>query len=126
MTEVRAVGYQPLVAETLALVRDDVHQVATTPRRRSRRSTEAFWAADASRHDEVRAEAAANLVYVVGYQEGNVDGAQRWATIADSGAAAAWAGTSCSRPGCSTISACVYDLQGEKEAQLARTRRRWR
>ena len=31
--------------------------------------TEAFWVADASRHDEVRAEAAAILVYVVGYQQ---------------------------------------------------------
>ncbi len=44
---------------------------------------EAFLTADASRHDEVRAEAAAFLVYVVGYQQASFEPAKRWAKVAD-------------------------------------------
>jgi tetratricopeptide (TPR) repeat protein len=40
--------------------------------------------ADASRHDEVRAEAAADLVYVVGYQQGRFSDAHRWAETSES------------------------------------------
>ena len=44
---------------------------------------EAFWVADASRHDEVRAEVAANLVYVFGYLEGHFEEAHHWAKTAE-------------------------------------------
>ncbi len=44
---------------------------------------ESYLAADASRHDEVRAEVATNLVWVVGYQEGRYAEAQRWARYAE-------------------------------------------
>ena len=45
--------------------------------------TEAFWAADAARHDELRAETAAVLVYVVGYLQRRFGDGQRWATTAE-------------------------------------------
>ena len=45
---------------------------------------ESFRMADASRHDEVRAEAAADLVYVVGYQQGRFSDAHRWAETGES------------------------------------------
>ena len=78
----RAIGYQPLVAETLALL-----GTASCKSEQAGMAREAlvaaFLAADASRHDEVRADVAAVLVYVVGYQEGHFDEADRWAQVAD-------------------------------------------
>jgi eukaryotic-like serine/threonine-protein kinase len=44
---------------------------------------ESFLAADASRHDEVRAQVAAAMVYVVGYQQGQFQEGRRWAKVAD-------------------------------------------
>ena len=44
---------------------------------------EAFWAADGSRHDEVRAEAASYLVFVFGFQEGHFEEAERWSKTAE-------------------------------------------
>ena len=81
--EARVLGYQPLIAEGLALM--GMMQVkANDPHAAETALTEAFWAADASRHDEIRAEVAANLVYVVGYQQGRFAEARRWATAAES------------------------------------------
>jgi eukaryotic-like serine/threonine-protein kinase len=80
----RSLKYQPLTTESLALLgmmrakaNDDPHSAENT-------LTEAFWAADAARHDEVRAEVAAHLVFVVGYQQGRFAEARRWATAAES------------------------------------------
>ncbi len=117
VAEVRAVAYQPLVAETLALFgmmsfKGNDTKVA------EQALTESFWAADASRHDEVRAESAANLVYVVGYQEGNFAGAQRWATIAQA-VLQRLGGHELLQAWLLNDLGCVYDLQGEKEKQLA-------
>jgi hypothetical protein len=80
--EARALGYQPLVAEMLrlegeALGRSNDATAAQT------KLVEAFWAADASRHDEVRAAAASELVFVFGYQLGKFDEAERWSGTAD-------------------------------------------
>jgi tetratricopeptide (TPR) repeat protein len=44
---------------------------------------EAFWAADASRHDEVRAEVSTMLVHLVGYQQARFAESQIWAKTAD-------------------------------------------
>src|SRR5262249_54459394 len=44
---------------------------------------ESFWAADASRHDEVRAAAAAELVFTFGYQDSQIEEAERWSGTAD-------------------------------------------
>ncbi len=78
----KAVGYQPLIAETLALLgnlylkSNDTHAAEVA-------LTDSYLAADASRHDEIRAEDATNLVYVVGYLQGRFDEAQRWARNAE-------------------------------------------
>ncbi len=82
LDEVRALGYQPLIAETLEAIgmmyckSNDVPSAEKT-------LVESYLAADASRDDEVRAEDATNLVWVVGYQEGRYADAQRWAKYAD-------------------------------------------
>ena len=81
--EARALGYQPLTTESLALLGMMLVK-AKNPVAAEATLTEAFWAADASRHDEVRAEVAANLVYVVGFQEARFADAHRWATAAES------------------------------------------
>ncbi len=82
LDEVRALGYQPLIAETLEAIgmmyckSNDVTSAEKT-------LVDSYLAADASRDDEVRAEDATNLVWVVGYQEGRYADAQRWAKYAD-------------------------------------------
>jgi serine/threonine protein kinase/tetratricopeptide (TPR) repeat protein len=82
--EARTLGYPPLTTESLALLGMMRAKGNTDPRSAETTLTEAFWAADAARHDEVRAEAAAHLVFVVGYQQGRFSDARRWATAAES------------------------------------------
>jgi len=84
VAEAKALGYQPLVAEILLLqgsfmsrANDAKVSIAEQALR------EAYLVADASRHDEVRAEAATYLVYVVGYQQSRFVEALPWAEIAD-------------------------------------------
>jgi tetratricopeptide (TPR) repeat protein len=82
VAQARAVGYQPLVAESLALI-GNVFLEANNSAQAERNLIEAFWAADSSRHDEVRAEVASLLVYVIGYQEGRFGDAHQWAKTAE-------------------------------------------
>ncbi len=77
----RALGYQPLLAESLQ-VQGNMMTLAGDPAAAEKSVVEAYWRADASRHDELRAEAAERLVYIVGFQEGHFDDADRWATAA--------------------------------------------
>jgi eukaryotic-like serine/threonine-protein kinase len=81
VAEGRAVGYQPLIAESLALM-GTIFLQANNSAEAERALLESFAVADASRHDEVRAEAASDLVYVVGYQEGHFTQAHQWARAA--------------------------------------------
>jgi eukaryotic-like serine/threonine-protein kinase len=76
--EARRVGYQPLVAESLALVGRQYINVAD-PIASQRALEEAFWQADASRDDDVRATVAGDLVWVIGYLEGKAAESERWA-----------------------------------------------
>jgi eukaryotic-like serine/threonine-protein kinase len=82
ITAAKSVGYQPLIAESLALMgtlylkADDSHAAEVA-------LTESYLAADACKHDEVRAQDATNLVWVVGYLQGRYDEAQRWAKNAE-------------------------------------------
>jgi eukaryotic-like serine/threonine-protein kinase len=82
LEQVRALGYQPLIAETQEAIgmmyskSNDVPSAEKT-------LVDSYLAADASRDDEVRAVDATNLVWVVGYQEGRYADAQRWAKYAD-------------------------------------------
>jgi len=80
--EVRALGYQPLIAETLFAIGMMYSKSNDVPAA-ERALVDSYLAADASRDDEVRAEDATNLVWVVGYQEGRYADAQRWAKYAD-------------------------------------------
>jgi tetratricopeptide (TPR) repeat protein len=81
-SDAERLGYKPLIAESLAL-HGNVLLKANDTEAAQRVLMDAFLAAEASRHDEVRAEVAENLVYVLGYQEGRIDDGLRWAKIAD-------------------------------------------
>jgi serine/threonine protein kinase len=81
-TEARALGYQPLTAEVLALVGREHLKVADGPGG-AKALEEAFWQADASRHDDVRADAATYLVWAFGYLQNDYGDATRWASAAD-------------------------------------------
>ena len=78
----KKVGYQPLIAETLALM-GTLYLKSNDARAAELALTDSYLAADASRHDEVRAEDATNLVWVVGYLQGRFDEAHRWARNAE-------------------------------------------
>jgi serine/threonine-protein kinase len=79
----RELGYKPLVAEGLVLL-GTMQYKSDNGRSAEQALVESFRMADASRHDEVRAEAAADLVYVYGYQQGNFAEAHKWAETAKS------------------------------------------
>jgi eukaryotic-like serine/threonine-protein kinase len=81
VAEARSVRYQPVLAESLALL-GKIDSKANEHGEGEKNFLEAFAVADASRHDEVRAEVAEQLVYVVGYQEGRVNEAHIWQEIA--------------------------------------------
>ena len=81
LSAARRVGYQPVLAEVLAFV-GQVYMRANDLRVAERTLVEAYRVADASRHDEVRAEAATNLVFVIGSLEGQLADALRWSEAA--------------------------------------------
>ncbi len=76
---VRSSGYKPLEAEALALLGQI--QTNASPAAAEQDLSEAYEIADASRHDEVRAEVSTALVFVVGLQ-GRFDDAKKWFGIA--------------------------------------------
>ncbi|HLK91871.1 MAG TPA: serine/threonine-protein kinase [Polyangia bacterium] len=82
LTEARAIGYEPLLAETLSLT-GRTYQYLDDWQRSESALLDSYLAADASRDDEVRAVDAIFLVWVVGYEEGRYDDAQRWVRAAD-------------------------------------------
>ncbi|HVV15651.1 MAG TPA: protein kinase [Polyangia bacterium] len=82
VTAAKAVGYQPLVAETLAVM-GTLYLQANDARAAEVALIQSYLAADGSKHDEVRAQAATNLVWVVGHLEGRFDEAQGWAKNAE-------------------------------------------
>jgi len=112
----RALGYVPLVAESL-LLEGNMQINASDPAAAERSIVEAFWLADASRHDEVRAESATKLVFVVGYQLGRFSDAERWATAATA-VLKRLGGHELLQAWLLNDLGCVYDLQGKKEAAV--------
>ena len=74
VSQARTLGYQPLLAESLGLT-GLMYYTANDARAAEKALVEAYRLADASRHDEVRAEVATNLVFVTGYQERHFDDA---------------------------------------------------
>jgi eukaryotic-like serine/threonine-protein kinase len=82
VAEARNTGYTPLVAETL-LRMAALLQRANLTREAEDTFLQAYVAAEASRHDEVRAEAARGLLWVVGYLGGRHAEGRHWAKLAD-------------------------------------------
>jgi eukaryotic-like serine/threonine-protein kinase len=117
VAEARAVGYQPLVAESLSLMGmmlakgNDSKQASEQA---ERTLIEAFSVADASRHDEVRAEAAANLVFVVGYEEAHFGEAHSWAKAAEA-VLDRLGGHDLLRAWLLNDLGCVLELEGKRE-----------
>jgi eukaryotic-like serine/threonine-protein kinase len=77
VSQARAIQYGPLLAEALNL-EGQIYYRSNDGRAAQSALTEAFQKADASRDDEVRAEAATTLVFVAGYENQVFSDAQRW------------------------------------------------
>jgi serine/threonine protein kinase len=113
LSEIRTAGYQPLVAESRALM--GLLFIKTNRSRDAEENLmESYLAAEASRHDEVRAEVAANLVYTVGYLDGRFKEAHRWARTADA-ILARLGGHDLLRAWLLNDLGCVLELEGEKD-----------
>jgi eukaryotic-like serine/threonine-protein kinase len=82
LDEARAIKYQPLIAETAAAIGMLESKSNDVPAA-EKLLADSYLAAEASRDDEVRAEDATNLVWVVGYQQGRHGDGERWAEYAD-------------------------------------------
>jgi serine/threonine protein kinase len=114
--EAREVGYEPLLAETLVLT-GLMFGKGNDVRGAEKALVEAFLLADESRHDEVRAEAATHLVFLVGYQEGRLEEGHRWAERARA-VLRRLGGHELLQAWLRNDLGCVYDLQGNKEAAV--------
>jgi tetratricopeptide (TPR) repeat protein len=82
VSEARQIRYQPLLADSLLLAGTILYKLNST--HESEESlTESYMTAEACRHDEARAEAATDLVWVVGYLDGRAVEGQHWGVAAD-------------------------------------------
>ena len=115
--EARALKYEPLLAETLALM-GNVAARSNQPKKSEEALTEAYLVADSSSHDEVRAEAAETLIYVVGYQETRFEEAHRWARATDA-VLHRLGGHELLRAWALNDHGAVYLAEGQKETALA-------
>jgi serine/threonine protein kinase/tetratricopeptide (TPR) repeat protein len=77
--EARAIGYQPLSAQAL----HRLAEVSTRPAEMAALTEEAVWDAQSGGDDEMVAEAAVNLIFVVGYRQGDAKQARVWSELAD-------------------------------------------
>jgi len=80
--EAVALGYEPVVAEVLSLMAW-MHGMTGSSKRSAEESERALWLAEATRHDEVAAEAAGCLVGSIGYQLARPEEGERWGLFAD-------------------------------------------
>jgi serine/threonine protein kinase/tetratricopeptide (TPR) repeat protein len=110
------VGYQPLIAETLALM-GTLYLKANDSHAAEVALTDSYLAADASKHDEVRAADATNLVWVVGYLQGRFDEAQRWAKNAEAVLQRLGAHEQLRAWLLNNLGG-IYEMRGEREAAL--------
>src|SRR6185312_17175702 len=116
VTAAKNVGYQPLIAETLALM-GTLYLKANDSHAAEVALTDSYLAADASKHDEVRAADATNLVWVVGYLQGRYDEAQRWAKNAEA-VLQRLGGHEQLRAWLLNNLGGIYEMRGEREAAL--------
>jgi tRNA A-37 threonylcarbamoyl transferase component Bud32/tetratricopeptide (TPR) repeat protein len=114
--EARAVGYRPLTAEVLALLGRERLKIADVPGS-ERDLEEAFWQADASRHDDVRAEVASYLAWDYGYLQSDFGQARRW-TDASEAVLGRLGGHDLQRAWLLNNLACIEGLRGQKEPSL--------
>ncbi|MGE5232640.1 MAG: serine/threonine-protein kinase [Acidobacteriota bacterium] len=77
LAQVEALGYKPLIAQASYLV-GDLQQKTGDFDGGVRRLEDAVWAGVAGRDEAAAAEAAAQIVYVVGYRKADFDAASRW------------------------------------------------
>jgi tetratricopeptide (TPR) repeat protein len=112
--EARLVGYEPLMAEALGLLGTMQYKSNETTAAEAS-LVEAFRAADSARHDEVRAEVAVDLVYVVGYLGGRFQDGYAWSKTAEA-ILKRIGGHNLLRAWLLNDLGCVYDLKGNKEA----------
>lgn len=80
--EARRTGYGPVIAETLFEM-GNLYTERRDVTAASRAFEEAVWTAELSRHDEVAAKAAAQLVYTVGEAQLRFDAGEIWARHAE-------------------------------------------
>jgi serine/threonine protein kinase/tetratricopeptide (TPR) repeat protein len=114
--EARAVGYKPLLAEALGLA-GTVASKASDTANAQRCFMEAMLVADASHHDEVRADVAARLVALVGNDQGRFEEAKRWDETAEA-VLERLGGHDLLRAWLLTDMGLVYDHHGYKEEAL--------
>ncbi|HEY6477100.1 MAG TPA: tetratricopeptide repeat protein, partial [Polyangia bacterium] len=114
--EARALDYQPVVAEALGLMGTMYHK-ENDSRTAEKLLVDSYLAADASRHDEVRAEDATALVWVVGYQQGRYADAQRWAKYAEA-ILRRLGGHELQQAWLLNNLGAIYEIQGEREQAL--------
>jgi eukaryotic-like serine/threonine-protein kinase len=114
--EARVLGYQPLLAEILE-IEGEVYEHSDDAKAAEKTLVESVRVADASRHDEIRAEAATELVFVFGYLEGQFDEAERWSGTAE-GVLQRLGGHELQRAWQLNNIGAVRGLRGEREAAL--------
>jgi len=116
VSRARGLKYDPLIAETLELS-GSIYEKANGPMSGAMFS-EAYWLADASSHDEVRAEAATQLVYVTGYRNRNFERAHQWAERA-SAVIRRLGGHDLLRAWLLNNVGCAYFVEGRSDAAVA-------
>jgi tetratricopeptide (TPR) repeat protein len=118
--EARTVGYHPLMAEVLAVVgvaRQKLAESAEGVQGAVQALEEAFWEADASRDDDVRVEAATNLVWSVGYLQSKFVESDRWIRTAQA-VLTRMGGHDLQRAWLLNNQGSVDEVQGKKEEAL--------
>jgi len=118
LIEARKIGYLPVVAE--ALYRLGWISLGN-PSEAESMMEEASWAAQAGGDEELFAEAATMLVYVVGYVEGSFDRARVWSKLADA-TLRRLGGHDVLRSWLLTHDAAVLTLQGRNDEAIAASR----
>jgi serine/threonine protein kinase/tetratricopeptide (TPR) repeat protein len=117
--DARALDYQPVIAEVLSLM-GTIYQKEGDTRTAEKLLVDAYLTADASRHDEVRADVATSLVWVVGYQQARYADAQLWAKYAQA-ILRRLGGHELQQAWLLNNVGPVYELQGEREQALRAT-----
>ena len=83
VSEARSLGYEPLLAEILALRAWIESLTARRPKMAAEDYEEALWAAEATRHDQIAAEAAIGEVGICGFYFQRFEDGERWGHLAD-------------------------------------------